>query len=79
MKQKYAIKRPGAGIVSTHRTQTGACKALKRQQKGAEKQGGYSQDYMQILDAESGEYRDMKAGEYDPDLDIKLGLADDAD
>lgn len=67
MKQRYAIKRLGAGIVSTHRTRAGACKALKRQQKGAEKQGGYSRDYIQILDAESGEYRDMEAGEYNAD------------
>lgn len=51
----YTVRRPfgsdssldGEGmVVSRHRTLAGARKALEGQQKGARKQGGYSQDYI---------------------------------
>ena len=58
----YTVRRPigsdssldGEGmVVSRHRTLSGARKALKAQQRGAESQGGYSQDYIwcEILNA----------------------------
>lgn len=46
--RKYQVVRPGAGVVSRHRTLSGAEKSLARQQRGAKMQGGYSQDYIEI-------------------------------
>lgn len=39
------LRREGA-VVTRHRTLDGARKSLLRQQRGAAKQGGYSQDYL---------------------------------
>lgn len=44
---QYRVVRDGAGIVSTHRTLTGAERSLTRQQRGAVRQGGYSEDYIE--------------------------------
>lgn len=47
---RFLVCRPmggGAfGIVSQHRTESGAQRSLARQRAGAKKQGGYSQDYL---------------------------------
>ena len=39
------LEREGA-IVTSHRTLSGATRSLIRQQKGAQRQGGYSGDYI---------------------------------
>lgn len=44
---KYQVVRPGAGIVSSHRTMSAAEKSLARQRRGSAKQGGYCQDYIE--------------------------------
>ena len=47
---RYLVCRPMGsgtfGIVSQHRTESGAQRSLARQRAGAAKQGGYSQDYL---------------------------------
>ncbi len=44
---KYRVFRPGAGVVSWHRTEAGANRSLARQIKGSAQQGGYNQDRVQ--------------------------------
>lgn len=46
---KYRVFRPGAGVVSWHRTEAGANRSLARQIKGSTQQGGYNQDRVQTL------------------------------
>lgn len=41
---RYQVRRPGAGIVSRHRTLAGAQRQLLREQRGAARHGGYSRD-----------------------------------
>lgn len=62
---RYTVRRPISSdrtlrregmIVSRHRTLEAAQRALARQQRGAAKQGGYSQDYIWD-DAEGREVR----------------------
>ena len=53
----YIIVRPGAGIVSRHNTFFAAEKSLRKQEKGARKQGGYSKDEMLVFDKNEGCYR----------------------
>ncbi len=45
----YRITRPNAGIVSHHHSLGRAIEALERQQRGARRQGGYSEDYIEEL------------------------------
>lgn len=54
-RNRYQLRRPISDdpnlrregmIVSTHRNLENAQKALSRQQRGAKRQGGYSQDYI---------------------------------
>ena len=54
---KYLVTRPGAGVVSRHNTFFAAEKSLRRQEKGARKQGGYSRDEMLVFDPQEGAYR----------------------
>lgn len=51
---QYRVVRDGAGIVSTHRTLSGACRSLARQREGAHRQGGWSDDYIQMHTVEDG-------------------------
>lgn len=51
MSIKYRIVRPGAGVVTRHRTLKGAQESLARQIAGARKQGGHCQDQIEILDS----------------------------
>jgi hypothetical protein len=44
----YRVLRPGAGVVSRHRTLSGAIASLRRQRRGAVKQGGYSLDEVEV-------------------------------
>lgn len=54
--QAFRVVRPSAGIVSQHRTLSGAERSLQRQRRGARAQGGYSQDYIEQR-GEDGQFR----------------------
>ena len=58
--QAFRVVRPSAGIVSQHRTLSGAQRSLARQQRGARAQGGYSQDYIEQR-GDDGHYRALRA------------------
>ena len=63
---KYRVIRPNAGIVSVHRTLSGAQRSLARQQKGSYRQGGYCQDVIEVLDPEDGNYYPLEETEQCP-------------
>ncbi|WP_164964324.1 hypothetical protein [Rubrivivax sp. JA1026] len=46
----FRVVRPGAGVVSSHYTLREAESAMQRQSAGANRQGGYSQDYIEQRD-----------------------------
>lgn len=52
----FRVVRPSGGIVSEHATLEDAERALRRQQRGAAEQGGYSQDYIEQLHAGGNYY-----------------------
>jgi hypothetical protein len=50
---KYRVFRPGAGVVTWHKTLRGAQRSLLAQQRGAVAQGGYSRDYVEAFDGQN--------------------------
>ena len=52
----HRIIRPSAGIVSRHRSLRAAQERLASERRGARRQGGYSRDFVEAIDAD-GEWR----------------------